>query len=262
MTRDLSTAHRRIVEDATLDAASIKDLDRGELMARLDELHFARIRGLIAPDEVDRGRASMERRFSAADDHATTGEDASAVRDNFQKLSIGRARHGGVDRPRFMRCFYLPMWAEDIFGMREVFRRCAQVRNLLGGHALDYAIDDPDGAAWTASRIHHFPAGGGFMVDHRDTVLPAVYEESGIGPFFQPLVLLSQKGVDYQVGGGFVQLGRERILYEDYAEKGDILVYDTTTVHGVEDIDPATAFRQDSLAGRMSGLVTMFKRLD
>ncbi len=259
--QEMSDSHRRILEEATLEVASIKDLDRDELVARLETFHLARIRALVSPEEVDHARSRMAARFSADDDHATTGESPSQVRRNFQKLSVGRARHGGVDRPRFMRCFYLPMWDEDVFGMREIFRKVAQVRNLLGGHDLDHAIDDPEAVAWTASRIHHFPTGGGFMVDHRDTVLPALYEESGLGSFYQPLVLLSQKGVDFEQGGGFARVGDERISYEDHSQKGDVVIYDTSTIHGVDDVDPHLPFRQDSLAGRMSGLVTMFKKL-
>lgn len=258
----MSQSHRMIMDEATLEAASIKDVDREALEERLETFHFARIRGLIAESEVDHARGLMAQRFSAADDRATTGESPAEVRRNFQKLSLGRARHGGVDRPRFMRCFYLPMWDDDIFGMREIFRKTAQVRNLLSGQALDHAIDDPDAPAWTASRIHHFPAGGGFMVDHRDTVLPALYKESRLGAFFQPLVLLTQKGVDFHEGGGFAMLGNERIDYEDCSLKGDIVIYDTSTVHGVEDVDPRVPYRQDSLAGRMSALVTLFKKLD
>jgi hypothetical protein len=257
----MSEAHRRIIDEATLDVSSIKDLDRRELVARLETFHLARIRNLVSPEEVDRTRSLMQLHFRVENDHATTGEKPGDVRRNFQKLSIGRARHGGVDRPRFMRCFYLPLWDEDVFETREIFRKVAQVRNLLSGHALDHAIDDANAVAWTAARIHHFPRGGGFMVDHRDTVLPALYAENGLGSFYQPLVLLTQKGVDFETGGGFAMVGNERISYEDYCRKGDILIYDTSTVHGVDDVDPHRTFEQDSLAGRMSGLVTLFKKL-
>lgn len=260
-TRSMSKLHQQILDEATIEASSIKDIDRRELTDRLDTLHLVRIRNLVSPEEIARARGLMRQNFDPSADHATTGESPEQVRRNFQKLSIGRARHGGVDRPRFMRCFYLPMWDEDVFGLRDVFRKVAQVRNLLAGHELDYAIDDPTGLAWTASRLHHFPAGGGFMVDHRDTVLPALYAENGLGSFYQPLVLLSQKGVDFECGGGFAMVGEERISYEDYCRAGDIVIYDTTTVHGVDDIDPHVPFRQDSLAGRMSGLVTIFKKI-
>ena len=255
------SAHQRIIDEATLTVASIDEVSRDGLLAVLREFHFARITGLVSPEEVDRSRQLMAARFNPDDDRPTTGEHHTEVKDNFQKLSIGRARHGGIDRPRFMRCFYLPMWAEDIFGLREIFRKVARVRNILGNRALDFAVDREEDGMWTASRVHHFPHGGGFMVAHRDTVLPQVYKDGGLGEFFQPLILLSQKGEDFQIGGGFVDLRGERILYEDHAGKGDIVIYDTSTDHGVEDIDPDRPFRQDSLAGRMSGLVTLFKCL-
>jgi len=258
----MTTQNAQMVEEATFEITSLKDLDGSEVKECLETLHFARIRGLISADEIDHAMTRIGAFFSPENDRATTGEAADEVRGNFQKLSIGRANHGGVDRPRFMRCFYSPLWNEDALGMHGPFRQAAGVRNWLSGKELDYAIDDPNGAAWTAARIHHFPAGGGFMVDHQDTVLPALYKDNSLGAFFQPLIVMSQKGVDFHEGGGFAMVAGERIQYEDYCEKGDIVIYDTSTVHGVDDIDPRAPYRQDSLAGRMSGLVTLYKTLD
>ena len=47
--------------------------------------------------------------------------------------------------------------------------------------------------------------------------------------------------------------------FEDHCHAGDIVVYDQSAVHGVDDVDVRVPFRQDSLAGRMSGLVTLYQ---
>lgn len=262
MTESKQEIHRRIVEHATIHATRVEDIDRDKLVALLKEHNFARVTGLVSPESTDRSRELMKKWFKVENDRPTTGEKPADVRDNFQKLSIGCAKHGGVNRPRFMRCFYNPLWADDIFEMRENFRRVAQLRNLLGKRPLNFATDTDENGMWTAARIHLFPTGGGFMVGHRDTVLPAIYADEQLGDFFQPVLLLTQKGEHFDEGGGFVDFGKERILYEDFSKKGDVVIYDTTTVHGVEDIDVRKPYRQNSLDGRMSALVTLYKALE
>lgn len=78
--------------------------------------------------------------------------------------------------------------------------------------------------------------------------------------FYQPLVLLTQKGEDFETGGGVAEIDGHVVEYEDYANMGDIVVYNDMTQHGVSDIDPHKLYKQDSLAGRMGGLVTLFKK--
>ncbi|MCR9118309.1 MAG: hypothetical protein NXI22_15345 [bacterium] len=254
---------QKVFDDATIEVSSIDQLKPDDLNECLRANKFCRIKGLTDLAAIKASRAKMAERFRVENDCAVYGEPASAVRDNFQKLSIGNAKHGGVNRPRFMRVFYNPIWSDDIFGLRETFIRTAQVRNLLGGHPIDFAIHEVEDSLWTAARIHHFPTGGGFMVSHRDTVLPAMLKESGIDSgYYQPLVLLSQKGVDYHTGGGIIKLGGEIVEYEDYAQQGDIVIYNAVTIHGVNDVDPDKPYRQDSLDGRMAGLVTVYKDLN
>ena len=48
-------------------------------------------------------------------------------------------------------------------------------------------------------------------------------------------------------------------LSENYTKPGDILVYDSRTIHGVNTIDPSKKFIQRSGDGRYSGLVTLYK---
>ncbi len=248
------------VEKATVRASDVSELRRDELAHMLKENEFLRITGLVTPEAMRSCRQRMRDHFDVGRDRATTGEHKDEVRDNFQKWSIGRARHGNVDRPRFMRTFYNPLWSDDIYGLHPWFRVQCQVRNLLGDLPSDFALDHEQDGMWTAARIHHFPAGGGFMVAHEDTVLPAFYQTVDLA-FYQSLLLITQKGEDFQTGGGFLEARGERISYEDHCQAGDIIVYNQRVSHGVDDIDVEVPFRQDSLDGRMSGLVTLYKTL-
>ena len=260
---DKDVAISDYINSATISVDAVEQLSRMELLAIIKEYKFCRITGLLDAKQIKRSRKLLEEQFCLSNDNPVYGDTPQDVKSNFQKLSIGRARHGGVDRPRFMRVFYNPIWAEDIYQLRNIFIRIAQVRNILGDLHRDFAITEVENGMWTAARVHLFPAGGGFMTEHKDTVLPSVLKKSGIaGGYYQPVALLTQKGVDYHKGGGTLELEGKIIEYEDYTTLGDIIIYDATTCHGVSDIDPDLPFRQNSLRGRMSGLVTLYKNLD
>ncbi|NKC00890.1 MAG: hypothetical protein GKR90_20670 [Pseudomonadales bacterium] len=251
-----------IIAEATVRVESIEDFCLETVAPILKQWDFCRITGLVTEEQAKQSLDAVAATFSDIVDHPVTGEAASDVMTNFQKMSIGRARHGGVDRPRFMRTLYNPVWCDDIYKMRDNFTALAQVRNILSGMPRDFAIARVEDDVWTAARIHHFPSGGGFMVDHKDTVLPKMLKENDFsGEYYQLLLLLSQKGEDFETGGGTVELNGEMIEYEDYTLRGDILVYNGSTVHGVNDIDPHLRYVQSSPAGRYSALATLFKKL-
>lgn len=257
----MESKHKDLIKDITIHAESIQELNRDRLKEILHAHTFALVRGLIPPEHADRSLELLKAKFNVANDHATAGEKPSEVRTNFQKLSIGRARHGNVNRPRFMRAFYNPFWAEDIYEMHRNFRKVAQLRNFLSERPLDFAIDRDEGGMWTAARMHQFPRGGGFLVAHRDTVLPAAYKAANLGEFYQPVMLMTQKGMHFEQGGGFSEVNGEQIIYEDYAQRGDVVIYDTTTVHGVEDIDPREKYVHETINGRISCLVTLYRSM-
>ena len=92
--------------------------------------------------------------------------------------TLGEARHSGkkidkkfnIVRPRFKRVIYSPLFKQDIFKLDEVFIRFAAKLEILMGVDPEYALrEDKTNKMWTASRIHQFPSGGGFMSSHVDT---------------------------------------------------------------------------------------------
>jgi len=224
---------------------------------------FACIRGIIDPADVTQAMIRLREQFSRDNDHPGRGQKPDAVRSNFQKLNIGgESKTAANDDARLFRAFYNPIWEEDIYDFRESFIKLAQVRNVLAGLPLDFAIDGiEDNGLWTAARIHQYPTGGGFFRRHTDYVVNDIAKEKGT-KFYQILLLMTSKGKHFESGGGFVDLGDDRIILEDYFVPGDILVYDGRSVHGVEDIDTHLPLDLDTFNGRVAGFVTLFKKMD
>ncbi|QQR88948.1 MAG: hypothetical protein IPJ88_12045 [Myxococcales bacterium] len=252
---------QELLKATTFEAKDPSELDSKAMLQTMERYAFLRVRGVVAPEAVIKAKEAFKKRFSAKDDHPSVGEDPSALHDNYQKLSIGGAQGYGVYRPRCLRTIYNPIWAEDIYGMRENFRKLAQVRNVLYGLPLNFAVDKIDDGMWTAARIHHYPAGGGFLISHKDNVVPRMQEEKGYPSFYQLIMVMTKKGVDFQEGGGFAVIDGERYFYESEVEYGDIVVYDGRTEHGVGDIDPSETFDQNSPAGRLVAFATLYKTM-
>jgi len=247
------------------EVSAAKEIPLEAFRKKMHRDTFACIRGIISPAEVAGAIEKLKARFSREKDHPGAGQAASAVRSNFQKLNVGgECRARANDDARLFRAFYNPIWEDDIYGFRDAFVRLAQVRNVLGELPLDFAIDKiEDNGLWTAARIHQYPSGGGFFRGHTDYVVNDVADEAGT-KFHQILLLMSTKGEgnDFETGGGFVDLGDERIFLEDHFLPGDILIYDGRSVHGVEDIDPHVPLDLDTINGRLAAFVTLFKRMD
>jgi hypothetical protein len=240
------------VDDVPSDAIRQAVADRG----------FAMVRGLFDRAEL---RAIMDRfrsRFDARLDQRHDPRDSDAARRNFQKLQIGA--NSGVNSRRtlgrFMRVFYNPVFADDVHGLRASFVTLARFRNRLYDLPLDYAVHGTDDGFWTAARIQQYPSGGGFMVPHRDQYAQVATTERGLD-YFQVLLLLSEKGVDFHEGGAYVDVGDDRLYYEGGAHIGDVVVYDGRTVHGVADIDPMEPLDLQRLTGRLVGVASLFRLL-
>lgn len=250
---------KTLLQDVTVHAARPEDVDGDAVHEALTKHALAVVRGVVRPEEIVRSRTLLREHFDAGNDRPSLGEDPQELKGNFQKLAIGGAQGYGTYRPRCMRTLYNPIWAEDIYGLRSVFARMARVRNVIYRLDIDFAVDAIDDGMWTASRIHHYPRGGGFLISHRDTVVPVMQRDRGFPNYYQPLLVMSRKGVDFTEGGGFVEREGERHYYEALCEYGDIVIYDGRTVHGVADIDPQHRFRHDTVEGRLAGFVTLYK---
>lgn len=223
---------------------------------------YAILRGLVSPGEIERSKMLLREWFDPDRDRSSRGESPDELKSDFyQKFLLGATHPSGTHRPRCHRTIYLSLNFSERFALRAIFITLARVRNLISGLPIDFAIFDDSEGFWTPARIHHYPTGGGFLVEHRDNFTPLVQISGGIPSYSQPIVVMSQRGTDFADGGGFV-VDRQgaRVYYEAFCELGDIILYSGDTIHGVEDVDPHRVFNQKSFDGRLSGLVTLYKR--
>lgn len=252
------------VEPHVFHLSSVRDFhdQRAEVLATLEREDVALLRGLVEPSVVREALARIASSFSRANDSLVDHKShAVAPRDvpNYQRLMLGEHGEGEKNRALCMRIFHNPSWNEDEWGLREVFRTMTRVRNAVYDVEPDYCLDGPDGDVYTLFRVHHYPAGGGFLGAHRDGVAASVPERAGLQGYVQALLVMSEKGADFEAGGGYYYKDGRRVLYEEFSRPGDILLYNGQTLHGVQTVDPYTPIDLDSAAGRYSASVTLYR---
>lgn len=220
------------------------------------------VRGYFSAAEIESGMNGLRRGFNGGRDHATIGENPGLVMTNFQKLNIGGIFNTQIYRPRFLRAIYNPIWEEDIYGLRGMFRKLAGLRNAILEYEPGYAIDaiEEDGS-WTAARLQHYPTGGGFLVEHVDSVLASVHDWAGYKQFLQFLLPLSLKGRDFMRGGGYVLIEGEKVVIDDLMLPGDLAIYSGLIAHGVDEIDPHRPLVLGIETGRVVAFASIYKDL-
>jgi hypothetical protein len=251
-----------MLDRCSFEGTDIRSLPYPEIRDAASRHGFARVRGLFEREELRAVLSAIVSQFDAGRDQRHDPRDTDAVRRNFQKLQVGANSGLGSRRTlgRFMRVLYNPIFADDIYGMRRHFTTLARFRNLLYGLPTDFAVEGTDDGYWTCSRLQQYPAGGGFMVPHRDMYAQAASAETGL-PYYQVLLELTEKGRDFVEGGAYVDVGEERVLYEDRCLSGDVIVYDGRSIHGVADIDPMLPLDLQRLSGRIVGMASLFRLL-
>lgn len=179
--------------------------------------------------------------------------------EDFQKISqkcvVGGNIYDGSYNPRAQRIIYIPTNTDPFASIFETQVKC---RNLLYGYDADFTIK-PNKDYFSASRVHHYPQGGGFLFPHQDRSATVV-SSNNPDEYFQVSCTLSKKGTDYKHGGGYIVYNDEIFNFDDFTEKGDIVVYNGHTLHGVQEIDPLEVFDFNKSNGRLASFVTLYKR--
>ena len=101
--------------------------------------------------------------------------------------------------------------------MHDIFRRFAKLRNRLQGYPPDFAIDRIDEGLWTAARMQHYPAGSRSSWRIATWSSTPVTHDAGQRRFHQLLLLMTTKGEDFRDGGGFVDIGEDRLMLRSNA---------------------------------------------
>lgn len=258
----ISEFKQEILTESFLQVSTVDDLDLTKVKKILSQNKFVAISGLISPEKVKNALKKIGSKFSKNNDHPTIGESPDDVKTNFQKFSVGsiHSANHSHNYSRLLRTFYNPLWAEDIYSMHSIFRQMIKLRNRLLNKPDNFATTKIDEGFWTAARIHQYPIGGGFMSQHRDKTLSNYLGEINLN-YYQLLLIMSKKGIDFEQGGGFIHYGEQRVIFEDEFDLGDIVIYDSQTVHGVQDIDPHKNLDLDNFSGRVAAFVSLYKSL-
>ena len=173
----------------------------------------------------------------------------------WRKTAVGSGNGVGEKYSQVLQTTYLPINNNNNFkNLNYCMKTAVQLRNSLTNMDKNFGFGSnfKPGTYWNASRVHHYPAGGGHMSEHADTHFPAILNESNI-PFVQVAVLLSNRHEDFDQGGGFIiNRKNNKVFFEDDSIMGSIVVFDGSLIHGVDDIDSNHVINWSSEKGRIA----------
>ena len=246
--------------DVLINVNSMEEVPFDLIRTNLEKDTYSCVRGLFSPEEIAAAKGRMRGVFDSKNDKKHDPKDADAIRNNFQKLQVG-GTNGVNGCARFLRMFYNPTFCEDIYGMHNIFKRLITFRNHLYSLPPDFTVNGTENGMWSASRVNHYPKGGGFMAPHADTGTANIAKSLGLDKYVQLILIMSVKGKDFKEGGAYIvdMEKREAIFYEDDCQPGDIMIYDGRVIHGVAEIDPMEPLDLNSFDGRHVAMVTLFK---
>lgn len=178
----------------------------------------------------------------------------------WRKMAIGSKNGLGESYAQFLDTTYFSERGLGTQNISAFFDYLILFRNKILKLDKNFGRWDSDGSYWNASRIHHYPAGGGFMAEHSDTYFPKVLNQSQI-PFLQVMGLMSSRGIDFESGGGFIAPAYgERIFFEDESSMGKIVMFDGSIRHGVDDIDSHKVLDLQGTSGRYAAFVNLYEK--
>lgn len=218
---------------------------------------YAVVRGLFEADALIAARTLLASHIATTEILSTSGVSREAIRSNVVKWSIGSNSGSQSDISRFMLTAMNPMFEPDIYGMRGVFSKLIEARDVLAGRDKVYFDNDLKAPSFNGTRIQIYPSGGGFMTEHIDkkSIEDAAYLSKD---YIQLVLLLTEKGNDFTSGGAFLRLDGKKVDVESGCLVGDVLVYDGQTLHGVDDVDAHLPLDLSRSLGRVVALATIF----
>jgi hypothetical protein len=243
---------------------NISDIKKKEVLGSLNKNHYVILRNLFKKSQVRKVLNNLKKNFSPKADKIRNEKNYDLIKTNYQRFMFGMS--GGIKgalntNPRYFRVFYNPLWCKDIYKGRDILLRLTRIQNYFYNLDSNYGINEKKTkhGLFVASRFQHYPIGGGFLAPHKDTNAIKAAKQLGISLYYNFLLIMSKKGKDYKNGGGFITKENKIISYEDIAEVGDVVIYNSKTVHGVLDIDSNLFPNRTTKEGRYIALTTLFK---
>jgi hypothetical protein len=241
--------------DCELDQVSVEVVDE-----HLRERGYFLIRSTVLETIAAAARNEYLGLFEREKPHpaseAFTYEQLSEL-GRWKKCAIGSGNGLGHPISQLLLTTYLHPDSSHVPALQNLFSPMIRLRNRLMRVPDGFGFVPARDGFWNASRIHHYPCGGGFMTAHADTYFPV---ELGDRPFYQVGALLSRKGVDFQTGGGFVVSKKDgkKVDIESEGGFGTVVIFDGKTVHGVDDVDTHEVMDIHSTTGRIAAFVNVY----
>jgi hypothetical protein len=174
----------------------------------------------------------------------------------WRKFTIGSKNGVGEAYAQLLQTTYFDPLGPAHPSLNRLFAVIIALRNELMRVAPDFGNDGARDGYWNACRVHHYPRGGGFMMNHCDTYFPVKLEDL---PFYQVMAPLSVKGRDFSEGGGTLTTRQGECLNTDtIAGFGSLIVFDGRIQHGVEDVDPQAIMNFDDEGGRLAAFANLY----
>ena len=174
----------------------------------------------------------------------------------WRKCAIGSKNGVGEPYAQLLQTIYFDPAGAGHPSLNALFKIMIELRNQLMHVAHDFGGDPGRDGYWNACRVHHYPRGGGFMMNHCDTYFPV---KLGDLPFYQVMAPLSVKGRDFLEGGGILVTRQgERLNTDEVAGIGSLIVFDARIQHGVDDVDPREVMRFDDEGGRVAAFANLY----
>jgi hypothetical protein len=151
--------------------------------------------------------------------------DYHRIHNNYEKAYVKSKQHG----------FYYHPWNKGLLNFsnfREIFEFKLKMGNFNASEFDRLLKNIPSSGTIMRLVVHQYPRGGGGQQRHVDPV--SKYAR------VQTLIMLSERGVDYENGGLYVEtksLGR--IELDPLLKLGDLILLSPSIIHGVDQIDHA-----------------------
>ena len=118
----------------------------------------------------------------------------------FGKYAIGAYNGSKMPIAQLLQTIYLPTSKQKILNSNNSLFALSELlvsfRNYICNLDPLFGYNPRKEKFWNASRVHHYPVGGGFMSGHIDTSFAKIMKSQSI-PFLQVSVSLSMRGRDY-----------------------------------------------------------------
>ncbi len=242
--------------------SEIKEFKKTEVMQIVNKNGYVIIRGLFNRNELINCYKKLKENYNINKDKQSNAGTPKEIFGNFQKLCVGSSSVSEEKIYRLHRIIYNPTWSKNLYGLRNIFIRFNKIRNRILGFSDNFCLTKPQKKLWSACRILQYPVGGGHMSKHSDYILKSVSKINFKNKFYQLVLPITERNKNFQKGGAYIVHKKKVIDVEKFCKIGDILVYKTDILHGVQEIDPQKKLNLRTINGRIVLMNSLYQNFN